>query len=583
MPDWTLCAAVLILFFICSAPAIGAVSEPGVSSALCPEGKMVYIANTPEQLEDMVVLLNPILTKGRHVWAVPAPGQSRTNATEFTILYSTNVDHLIEQGKSTMDQASAPVNSMMVIGIYGGALLLLIILYGSGRRFSAGYKANTGKLFIRICIAVYLVLAGLLLLSSFILTGSALEAYELTAFLLWIALFFQLYLGLSSLALVYSVSIKQAFPVIHLFHIVFAALALVVTHSLEYFSGGRIIPDLFVSAILVLSIIVAIIHYRTFQKIELEPVRKGHEYMHWENDQNDTFIGGEETTRTLNNTGFPVALEEKYGELCMIGRGGAARVYMGIRLSDRKRVAIKVPAHFDEKTGTSFLKEMRNWRNLTHQNIVKVYTANILPVPYVEMEYVSHSFDEWMRPSAVPDVLEVIRGVARGLLYAHEEGVVHLDIKPRNILIGDDGQPKITDWGLSRLTSDSNDTTMIAFSLNYASPEQVSPRTFGRPDARTDIYQLGVVMYEFLTGCQPFIGEGVGEVTSSIITFIPPLPSVSDSSLSPFDALIMKSLAKHPIDRYQAISDLICDLDAAIEVYIHTKRHLDTDDTNGQP
>ncbi len=553
---------VLSLFtgFVCA-------SDDDSAGSPIPGQQIVYIANSPEQLNEMIVHLSPGAKNRMEVLAVRSPPEYiPDNTSGEMILYKTEGYHGFGPGASVMDPIHNPVPMMMLISIYGGALLLLIILYGAGRRFSAGYKVCIPEFYAGLTIASYLVLAGLLLLSSYVLTGSALEAIEITAFLLWIALFFQLYLGISSLALAYSVHIREAFPVIHLFHIVLAALALIVTHSLEYFSGGRIIPDLYVSAFLLLSIALALIHYRTFQKIELAPVREM-DKTNWKPDENDTFIGGEETTRTLNNTGFPVALEEKYRDLDMVGRGGAARVYTGIRMNDQKQVAIKVPAHFDEKTGISFLKEMRNWKDLVHSNIVRVYTANILPVPYVEMEYVPHSLDEWRRPSPVSLVIQAIQGVGEGLLYAHNQGIVHLDIKPRNILIDENGRAKITDWGLSRLAGDSNDTTMIAFSLNYASPEQISPKQYGRADARTDIYQLGVVMYEFITGQQPFAGEGVGEVTSAILSLTPPPPSVSDPTLSPFDALLTKALAKRPDDRYQTIEEMLQDLKDAYDAY----------------
>ena len=173
-------AVLVITVILCTSNAIIAASQPGFSPPPPPDAKMGYITKPPEQYEEMMILLDPNQTQGRYVWAVPVSGPSRTNDTEFTILYSTDVTDVgqfIERGKSTVNRASVPVNSMMVIGIYGGALLLLIILYGSGRRFSAGYQANTGRWAARIFIILYLGLAGLLLLSSFILTDSALGAY----------------------------------------------------------------------------------------------------------------------------------------------------------------------------------------------------------------------------------------------------------------------------------------------------------------------------------------------------------------------------------------------------------------------
>ena len=193
---------------------------------------------------------------------------------------------------------------------------------------------------------------------------------------------------------------------------------------------------------------------------------------------------------------FPNELESKYTEIKYIGRGGIAWVFSARRKSDSLMVAVKIPISFDEMTGKSFLNEIAAWETLRHPNIVKVTAVNILPVPFVEMEYVPDALEAIEKPIPVWKAVHLIRGVADGLKYAHEQGFIHRDIKPHNILLDKDFVPKITDWGMSKvLANEVKKSSIAGFSLSYAAPEQVSPSEFGRTDERTDIYQLGVVFY----------------------------------------------------------------------------------------
>ncbi|MCX6701280.1 MAG: serine/threonine-protein kinase, partial [Methanomicrobiales archaeon] len=155
---------------------------------------------------------------------------------------------------------------------------------------------------------------------------------------------------------------------------------------------------------------------------------------------------------------------------------------------------------------------------------------------------------------------EIISGVAEGLAYAHEQGIIHRDIKPHNILIDSHGVPKISDWGMSRLIGSSATQTVAGFSLAYAAPEQVSPKGFGETDERTDIYQLGVMFYELVTGKLLFPGDDLAEVSNAIISRIPVPPSEVNPQARPLDPIILKCLQKKPEDRYQSVRMLILDL-----------------------
>jgi parallel beta-helix repeat protein len=263
---------------------------------------------------------------------------------------------------------------------------------------------------------------------------------------------------------------------------------------------------------------------------------------------------------------FPIELESKYSEIKYIGRGGIALVFSAVRNSDGMTVAVKIPISFDEMTGKSFLNEIAAWETLRHPNIVKVTAVNILPVPFVEMEYVPEALEATPKPIPVWKAVHFIRGVADGLKYAHEHGFIHRDIKPHNILLNKDFVPKITDWGMSKvLANEVKKSSIAGFSLSYAAPEQVSPSEFGRTDERTDIYQLGVVFYELVTGSVPFGGESIVEVGNAILREQPIPPSRYHADAAIVEKIILKCLEKDPANRYQTASDLLEALDGYLE------------------
>jgi eukaryotic-like serine/threonine-protein kinase len=255
---------------------------------------------------------------------------------------------------------------------------------------------------------------------------------------------------------------------------------------------------------------------------------------------------------------FPPELENKYTGISYIGRGGVAHVFVARRKSDDKLVAIKIPISFDELTGRCFLNEIAAWEKLRHPNIVEVLAVNILPVPYVEMEYVPGSLGAVEKPVPISNAVYIINSIADALHYAHSHGIIHRDIKPHNILITEDFVPKITDWGMSKIiATEMNKSSVGGFSLSYAAPEQVSPADFGRTDARTDIYQLGVVFYELVTGSIPFGGESVIEVGNAIVRENPALPSEYNPDAALVEKIILRCLEKDPADRYQSASELM--------------------------
>jgi len=255
---------------------------------------------------------------------------------------------------------------------------------------------------------------------------------------------------------------------------------------------------------------------------------------------------------------FPRELESKYTEITYIGRGGIAWVFSARRKTDGVKIAVKIPISFDETTGKCFLNEIAAWETLRHENIVEVTAVNILPVPYVEMEFVPGSLEAVEKPLPVWKAVHIINGITAGLQYAHEHGFIHRDIKPHNILLTAETVPKITDWGMSKvLAADIKKSSIAGFSLSYAAPEQVSPSEFGRTGERTDIYQLGVVFYELVTGSIPFGGESIVEVGNAILRENPIAPSEYNPDAAAVQKIILKCLEKDPAHRFQSAAELL--------------------------
>lgn len=259
---------------------------------------------------------------------------------------------------------------------------------------------------------------------------------------------------------------------------------------------------------------------------------------------------------------FPPALAGRYTGIAPVGSGGTARVFRATRISDGRTVAVKVPLRTDEATGRSFLKEINIWRGLVHPNIVRVCAVNILPSPYVEMEYFERSLKDLEKPLSPARACRIVVGIAEGLAYAHARGVIHRDLKPGNILLAPDGTPKIADWGLGRVLADDDETIAPGFSLRYAAPEQLAPARYGSAGAWTDLFQLGVVLYELLTGAFPYGGVGPGEYAGAVLRDDPIPPSAVDPALAGFDRIVFRCLEKDPGKRYTSAEDFLADLRA---------------------
>ena len=230
------------------------------------------------------------------------------------------------------------------------------------------------------------------------------------------------------------------------------------------------------------------------------------------------------------------ALVPGYEILRKLGSGGFATVYLARRTSDGSLVALKVPRIELGETISGelmerFKREAETWSKLRHRHIVRLLDHGLKPIPYLAMEYMEGgTLREKLENRGrftIDEAVELILSLGEALSYAHHLGVVHRDIKPENVLYTGDGTPKLSDWGLVKVMLEASTKSGGGFkgTLLYAAPEQVDPSKYGTPDWRTDIYQLGALLYEVLTGRPPFLGESMLELVNSILTKHPEPPS----------------------------------------------------------
>ncbi|MDH4173654.1 MAG: serine/threonine protein kinase [Betaproteobacteria bacterium] len=261
--------------------------------------------------------------------------------------------------------------------------------------------------------------------------------------------------------------------------------------------------------------------------------------------------------------------EQKLGRfevLAEIGRGAMGIVYKAKDPMLERVVAIKTINMGMDRDGAEmyekrFYQEARAAGGLNHPNIVTVYDIGKTDTEcYMAMEYIEGAELRTLllpgKPLPVARALSIAAQVAEGLAYAHERGVVHRDIKPANIMVPESGAVKITDFGIARMRSSNvqTQTGMMMGSPKYMSPEQVIGK---RADHRTDIFSLGVILYEMLTGAAPFTGESVNAVMYQIVNFVPPAPSaINPASPAALDATVAGMLAKSLDERFQSAAEV---------------------------
>ena len=244
-----------------------------------------------------------------------------------------------------------------------------------------------------------------------------------------------------------------------------------------------------------------------------------------------------------------------------LGAGGFATVYKAIN-KDGDAVAIKMPKFLDETIDSSVLNKFRAesdiWKKLKHRNIVTFLDSDIRPVPYMAIELMEGGNLGGLLKDhrlSVQEAKPLMLQILDGLSYAHRMASVHRDIKPENILFTKDGIPKIADWGIGKFMASESVSQSIGTkgTFLYSAPEQFDKETYGAVDWSTDIFQIGVVFYEMLTGINPFKADELAAVMGRILTKQPEPPSSLNPEIPPeLDEIVMTCLEKNKDDRWRS-------------------------------
>ncbi|MGZ8717250.1 MAG: Stk1 family PASTA domain-containing Ser/Thr kinase [Gaiellaceae bacterium] len=270
----------------------------------------------------------------------------------------------------------------------------------------------------------------------------------------------------------------------------------------------------------------------------------------------------------VSDTLIGTLFDGRYQVVRKLGAGGMANVYLAEDQELGRRVAIKIlnERHAnDEQFVERFRREAKNAAALSHPNIVSIYDRGEAEgTYYIAMEYLDgRSLKELIisrGPAPLNVAIEYVRQILSALRFAHRHGIVHRDIKPHNVLVDADGRVKVTDFGIARAgASQMTEAGSIVGTAQYLSPEQA--RGTG-VDQRSDLYSLGIVLYELLTGTLPFNGDTPVEIAMKHLSQTPALPSATRPELPrELDFVVTRALAKDPDERYQSAEQMDADLE----------------------
>ncbi|MDF2830389.1 MAG: pknB [Mycobacterium sp.] len=270
----------------------------------------------------------------------------------------------------------------------------------------------------------------------------------------------------------------------------------------------------------------------------------------------------------------PRRLSGRYELGDILGLGGMSEVHLARDLRLHRDVAVKVlraDMARDSSLNLRFRREARNAAGLNHPAIAAVYDTGEVEtqdgvLPYIVMEYVDGlSLRDVLRihgPLEAQRAIEVVADVCQALSFSHRRGIIHRDVKPANIMIDKSGSVKVVDFGIAKAMLDDEQSVTqsgaVIGTAQYLSPEQAR----GDPvDARADVYSLGCVLYELLTGEPPFAGDSAVEVAYKHMRETPVPPSGRNATVTAdADAVALKAMAKDPDDRYQSAAEMRTDL-----------------------
>lgn len=262
-------------------------------------------------------------------------------------------------------------------------------------------------------------------------------------------------------------------------------------------------------------------------------------------------------------------VSDRYEIIELIGVGGMANVYCAKDLKLDRKVSFKVlkEEFIDEEFIGKFSKEARAAARIAHVNIANVYdVGNDGNIYYIVMEYVDgYTLKDIIKtkaPFTNEEVLGISIQIANALEVAHSNNIVHRDIKPQNILVTKEGGIKVTDFGIARATTSNTITTDTMGSVHYFSPEQARG---GYVDFKSDIYSLGIIMFEMVTGKLPFDGDGVVQLAMKHINEpLPDMKKLNKNISNSLEKIILKATTKNPDNRYSSARELNNDLKMAL-------------------
>ncbi len=269
-------------------------------------------------------------------------------------------------------------------------------------------------------------------------------------------------------------------------------------------------------------------------------------------------ISGEKGEELSNHSaaGKMEVNQNRYKLGALLGRGGLASVYQAWDTLLNRNVAIKfLSGDITEESQQSLLREARLVAHLKHPNIVSVYDVGEMQgIPIIVMEFVEGEPLNSRKPVNQDEIIDIALQICEALKHAHANGIIHRDLKPENIILTPQGMVKLMDFGLARpVTSQISGQGGIIGTVFYMAPEYA----VGTIDGRADLYSLGVILYELLTGQLPFSGEDPLTIISQHLHAPVVSPSTHQSAAAPFDPILLRLLAKNPDDRFASADQVI--------------------------
>src|SRR4051812_42653466 len=271
---------------------------------------------------------------------------------------------------------------------------------------------------------------------------------------------------------------------------------------------------------------------------------------------------------TLRDLAPETVVDERYSIINRIGSGGMADVYCAQDLQLGRKVALKLLYRRfaeDEEFVERFKREASAAAGLQHPNVVGVYDRGEWDgTYYIAMEYLEgRSLKQVLQeegPLPADRAIDIVIQILRAARFAHQRGIIHRDIKPHNVILDEEGRAKVTDFGIARAgASDMTETGSIMGTAQYLSPEQAQGHAV---TVGSDLYSVGVILYELLTGSVPFEGETAVAVAFKQVSAEPRPPSELNSAIPPaLDAIVMRALAKDPAQRFADADEFIAALE----------------------